>query len=318
LTFLVSGHVATAAENVAGSDDPDFTAATEIWLEGRDLEALERLSELASDGHVPSKILLSRIADTPKFSAHIAETLTRKERIALFREPKGLSGRDWLASAAEDNDLARALWHIQSKTPFERTEIESNIATLVSYGEIKPAFDYIFQGWLEHQLEAPAEMILENDKAFGAAGRYMLGVLFVSMAENGQMPPFHAGVNTIAKTRVFVDWLTSDLHEFAFSGSMVLRGLQRNPSTRDALAQAVVQLPELQPLTLFCETSCAASQQEICLAEGIDAVTWSGAFPFPFASPAQSLIDDATYWGSARFPEDVKRMVLKGGWKWCP
>jgi hypothetical protein len=321
LLFICSAQISVARETVVGTDNPSFVQAVEGWLEGNDTEALQSLSRLASAGHVPSKILLSRIADIPKFSAHISETLSRKERIALFREPKGLSGRDWLASASEESDLANALWVIQSLDPLEAPDFEALILTLISYGEIKPVFGYLLESWKRGRGEYAAQVLIENHQLFGAAGRDFLGFVIVSMAQAGKSPPLPTTIDSAEKAREFVRWLRSDVHKLSFSG-MLPMGANRIavPSQREGvekLSAAVKQLPELQPLALFCEATCALNQQDTCLADGVWAIRQRGTFPYPFSSPAQSLIEDATYWASARFVGDVGRMVRRGGWQAC-
>ena len=82
------------------------------------------------------------------------------------------------------------------------------------------------------------------------------------------------------------------------------------------LTDAMV-LPALRPLAVHCQTTCAPGEQELCLAEGANALSAAGAFPWPFASPAQSLIPDADYWTAPRFPQDVARLLARGGWEGC-
>lgn len=48
---------------------------------------------------------------------------------------------------------------------------------------------------------------------------------------------------------------------------------------------------------------------DVCLAQGPFALQFGPAYPYPFSSPAPSLISDETYWSSNRFPSDVDRMM---------
>ncbi|AZV79663.1 hypothetical protein EBB79_18480 [Parasedimentitalea marina] len=335
IVFLFVNTSTLAAKDVTGADSADFIQAKEAWLDGQDVEALQGLATLAREGHIPAKILLSRIADTPKFSAHITAQLSRKERINLFREPKGLSGRDWLLSASEESDLANALWVIQS-SELAQPDYETIIPTLVAYGEIRPVFDYFVEMWDFEVFEFVAQILLENDEAFGAAGRYRLGSIIQSMANAGKPLPLPSTINTSAKAQEYLNWLRSDVNEFASSGLIRIasdRVAQPDDvpeylmpfrfahpdraEDRVRLAKIVNELPELQPLRLFCETKCKTVQQEACYADGAWALMQAAAYPFPFASPAQSLIDDASYWGSPRFVTDVNRMLAKGNWPGC-
>lgn len=295
--------------------------ATESWLNGDELEALKELSSLANEGQVAAKILVSRIADTPWFSAHIAQTLNRKERIALFREPKGLSGRDWLASASEENELARAMWETQSYVPPATPDFETIVSTLVSHGETKLLLRYFIETWKFGREDVAARAVLENDALFGAAGRDFLGFVILSMVQEGKQPPLPADINTADKARAFLGWLRQDIHQFAYSGMFpVDAGRIATPTQPDGLstlAMAVQTLPELQPLKLFCEATCGPQEQQACLADTVWIVSQTGAFPYPFSSPAQSLIPDETYWSSARFFRDLGRNLKRQNWKGC-
>ncbi|MEM9576973.1 MAG: hypothetical protein AAF999_08155 [Pseudomonadota bacterium] len=312
----------TLAQNsVSGSQDPRFTMATDEWLNGDELEALMELSSLANEGHLAAKILVSRIADAPWFSVHISQTLNRKDRIALFREPKGLSGRDWLASASDENELARAMWKAQSYAPPGVPDFETIVPTLVSFGETKFLLRYFIETWKFGQEDVAARALLENDAQFGAAGRDFLGFVILSMVQDGKQPPLPTDIETADQARSFVHWLRQDIHQFAYSGLFPLGGgkvaVPTQPDGLTALSMAVQSLPELQPLVLFCEALCEAQEQKACHADTVWLVSQTGAFPYPFSSPAQSLIPDETYWSSTRFFNDVRRNLELQDWQGC-
>lgn len=319
--LLTFAFTASAQTPVDEATKPEFVEAVETWLNGEDLAALKTLSVLAQGGHVPSKILLSRIADTPWLSAHITEGMPRKERIALFREPKGLSGRDWLSSASKDSDLARALWATQNGAPREAPNFEENMATLVKYGEAKPLLIFFLETWKFGREEAAIRAIIENEALFGAAGRSFLGFAILSMVQDGSQPPLPADINTTEKARAFLAGLTSEINRFAASGSYSL-GTNRvavpaQPDGIEALSGAVEALPELTPLVQYCEATCSVPQQETCRADTVWAMAQAGRFPFPFASPAQSLIPDEQYWASLRFRGDLERTLDNQDWPGC-
>ena len=319
--FTVFASVTSAQSPVPGSQDPRFVEATDAWLNGDELEALKELSSLANEGHVPAKILVSRIADTPWFSAHISQTLNRRERIALFRDPTGLSGRDWLASASEEHELARAMWETQSYVPPDIPDFEMIVPTLASHGESKILLRYFIETWIFGREEVAVRVLLENDALFGAAGRDFLGFAILSMVQNGKQPPLPVDIKTADQARAFVAWLRQDIHQFAFSGLFPVDGgrvaVPTQPDGLVALAVAVQALPELQPLTLFCEATCEVQEQQACLADTVWLVSQAGAFPYPFSSPAQSLIPDETYWSSGRLFSDIGRNLERQDWQGC-
>ncbi|WP_299662029.1 hypothetical protein [uncultured Ruegeria sp.] len=311
----------SAQTPIPGSADSDFVEIVEEWLGGNELDALKNMSVLAQEGHVPAKILLSRIAATHWLSAHITERLSRKERIELFREPKGLSGRDWLVSASEESELARALWATQSYVPPGVPDFETIVPTLTAYGETKPLLGYFIQTLLFDREDVAIRTIIENDALFGAAGRDFLGFAIQTMIQKGKQPPLPADIGTNEGTLAFLDWLRSDIHQFAANGYFPIEdgriAIPTRPDGLQALADAVLKLRELQPILLFCEGMCGEAQQQTCLADTVWAVAQASAFPYPFSSPAQSLISDEEYWGSARFIEDVNRTLDRQGWQGC-
>ena len=303
------------AKDVEGEASPAFLDAKRAWLDGRDMEALRALSVLANDGNIAAKILLSRIADLPQFSAHVKAGMSRKEMRQLFREPIGLSGRDWLQSAAEESELARALWYGQS-SELTKQDFGPSAAILVAYGERKTVIRYFIKMWLGDETEPAARLILENDELFGPAGRSLLKTIFQTMAYQGKGDTAREMVLSHPNPQKLLASLFADINAFAGSGSLgaFANPLPRADRTREKLAQMVRALPELRPLISYCERTCAVDQMEVCLAHGSFALNFGPAYPYPFSSPAPSLISDETYWSSSRFPSDVDRMMANEHW----
>ena len=306
------------------ASDARFQEVVDIWLSGQEMEALQSLADMAREGHGSAKILLSRIASHPQFSDHIKDNLDRKARIALFREPKGLSGRDWTASASEVDNLAKAIWGFENYKPGDSLDYRTILSTLVEAGEIRIAMAFLL-GQRSQQRSTytvfALQMLQNNADAFGPAGQSMAYFLMSTIHLGGGTPPIPADVKTEADLRAYIASLRSSLNGFASSGlydSKDNRYLTPDsPRNRQRLSDAVRALPELQPLTLFCEVTCSETQQNTCLAEVSFAMARTGAFPFPVASPAQSLIDDTTYWSSDRMLGDVERMAKTGQWQDC-
>lgn len=232
-----------------------------------------------------------------------------------------MSGRDWLASASEENELARAMWENQSYVPPDVPDFETIVPTLIDHGETKLVLRYFIDAWKFGHEEVAARALLENADLFGAAGRDLLGFIIISMVQEGKEPPLPADIETADQARSFLRWLRQDIHQFAYSGLFPIDdgkvALPTQADGREALAMAVQTLPELQPLTLFCEVTCEAQEQQACLADTVWIVSQTGAFPYPFSSPAQSLIPDETYWSSGRFFGDFRRILERQTWKGC-
>jgi hypothetical protein len=118
------------APPIAGAREPAFQEALQTWLDGDDLRALEVLAALARQDNRAAQIFLARVASEVHLHWHVTADMTRGERVALLRQPGGLSGRSWLNAAAMEVPLAAAFK--------ESSQIEprgSALRTLFSYGE---------------------------------------------------------------------------------------------------------------------------------------------------------------------------------------
>lgn len=310
-----------AAQQVPGVDDPAFVAARAAWLAGDDRAALDQFARLSRAGSVPARILLSRIAATPHLAEPVTARMDRRARIDLLREPVGLSGRDWLVSAATENDLAAALL---AATPMrdERGNLAAAARTLARNGEIRPALRVLH--WLLARGDARpvADVVNAAPEAFGLPGRDLLGMALILLSQRGRsMPVPPAAAVSRDAAADYIATLRSAANRFAALGQYPLASgtlaVPATPEGRQALAAAARDLPALRPLAVHCQTTCAPGEQELCLAEGANALSAAGAFPWPFASPAQSLIPDADYWTAPRFPQDVARLLARGGWEGC-
>lgn len=104
---------APRAAEIAGADDPRFAAAFDLWLADDDSAALPALSALAGEGNRAAQVVLALTDAFPPLQGPWLARLPRAERIALMRQPGGLSGRTWMEAAAVDTPLAAAwlsLW----------------------------------------------------------------------------------------------------------------------------------------------------------------------------------------------------------------
>ncbi|MBO9396700.1 hypothetical protein J7400_08410 [Shimia sp. R9_2] len=313
----VVGICSASAEVVDGANAADFERAKTMWLQGSDLDALQTLAELSRGGNVAAKILLSRIAQTPHLSGHVSEKLDRKERVSLFREPKGLSGRDWLKSASNESDLAAAMWAFQSSAASASNPVQY-LEELIAHGEYKMALLYMKPLLFGEHGFSVAQLLVSHEADFGAAGRYVLGQFLVDTASKSagsteysvQQADFAHGLS-----------LQSNQNTLASIGSFPIGEagitLPEDPQLRSEIADAVGALPEFEPLVNFCQQTCAPHDLQYCLASGAYAAPKGVLFPFPFASPAQSLVSDEEYIQSGRVMLDVGRILEIGQWSGC-
>jgi hypothetical protein len=116
-----------------GAEAPELTAAVDNWLQGEEEGALHALADLARDGNDAARLLLAIIDKTPALQGPWLAHLPREERIALLRQPGGLSGRSWLHALA-DHPLG-AVW-LALMDPATGPEA---IATFTELGETRAA-----------------------------------------------------------------------------------------------------------------------------------------------------------------------------------
>ena len=86
------------AGEVLDTDDPLLQEAVELWLDDNDAESLPLLAELAQEGNVAARLMLSRIEATDRSHSEFVRELSRHQRLELFRAP-GESGKfrsSWL------------------------------------------------------------------------------------------------------------------------------------------------------------------------------------------------------------------------------
>ncbi|MBN8291599.1 hypothetical protein JI664_06465 [Rhodobacter sp. NTK016B] len=100
LTFPVAGAAALAGP-VPGSDDADFRAARDAWLQDYEAQALPALAQLATDGNDAARLLLGRIDSMPTLQGPYLAHMPATERAALMRAPGGMSGLNWVPLAGD-------------------------------------------------------------------------------------------------------------------------------------------------------------------------------------------------------------------------
>lgn len=99
-----------ARTEVAHSADNDFDAALADWLSGNEAGALPALAELAANGHASARLLLGQIDRFPALQGTWLAGLSRADRIAVLRQPGGVSGHNWTKELALLAEPSSAAW----------------------------------------------------------------------------------------------------------------------------------------------------------------------------------------------------------------
>ncbi len=134
ITIHTSASNAEPQPAISGADSPVFQEALTKWLDGEDIPALEIWAALAREGNPAAQVFLARVASTGYLHLHATRDMPRRERIALLRNPKGLSGQSWMEVAQETTPLATAFMQMGNK---ERRA--DAIRALLDYGEASAA-----------------------------------------------------------------------------------------------------------------------------------------------------------------------------------
>lgn len=169
ITFLIF-----PLHSVSAQPSMTFDAAISLWLEGDDVNTLPVIAQFAKDGNIEAQIFLARIIRSSSFTSDYVRALTRKDRIALFKQPTGLSGTSWLKAAAEHSELAVAFIDANSIGSTNSEKLFNAAVILMELGERKAAFIAYnrFQNGLGHrafvQLHMPDRLPPEIDLLLSA------------------------------------------------------------------------------------------------------------------------------------------------------
>lgn len=101
------------AEVLPGAAEPALQGAVTQWLAGQEAQALPALADLARAGNHAARLMLSQIDTGPAYGGAWLAAQDRPARIALMRQPGGLSGQSWLDAA--EGELA-ATWRALLET----------------------------------------------------------------------------------------------------------------------------------------------------------------------------------------------------------
>ena len=89
---------------------PAVQAAARDWLAGREADALRAFATLAADGDLSARLWLGQIDSFAALQGDWLGRLGRAGRIAVLRQPGGLSGRHWTNAAMPQTDPVAMAW----------------------------------------------------------------------------------------------------------------------------------------------------------------------------------------------------------------
>lgn len=294
--ILLSGAAAADEAQLAGSDAPDFIAATQAWLAGEDRAGLEGLAALSREGNAAAQILLASIASRGNMHVHVTSQMPREARIALLRIPGGLSGKSWLTEAQRVEPLATAL--LQSARIGERG---AAVAALVELGEpltaLLAAQTMLFNG--------EAEELVAVLQGLDGHLPEEAGVLLVWALRDAAT----AGVERYVGSARIASAISGDprfvISELAWSIPGP-RDVVENEALRQKVMSLVDEVDSWTPMKRFCESHCPDTLPS-CVTVGISALSLAG--PFSMRSPLESAVSNERYWSSPRLEGDLARQT---------
>lgn len=305
LIGFLHAHLAHAGD-VDGSTDPAFEAAVEVWLEDNDRDSLPALAELAAGGNIAARLLLSRIAATDQAPSDFIESLSRKQRVELFRSNagSGLFRPTWLKTeSAAGNRLAAAL--------LDSTALAVNldaIQTLYDLGEPQAAYDLIRE---------VAGNGSEQDKAvlreFLPAGSELMPYLVALQNPLAESSPGHAALRqmTGAAESSGSDADTgaaANFVEFGYQTGVGNSDFGFDNAYFDALAGWIESTPAAQPIASLCRRHCEIDEFAACAVTAFGVV--GGYYKaIRFDSPMQTLISQSRFAASERAAGMLLRRV---------
>ncbi len=264
--------MAEARDAISGAETPEYQEALAAWLEADEAEALPRLAELAESGNLAAQVLLGLIDKSAALQGPHVTYLPREERIALLRQAGGLSGRNWMTTAATESDLARLwveLWMMQGGV-----ELAQGFAEL---GEERACRESLLAHVSRQERGFAPEVRAAN--WFPESLRHLTLGRALEPAEGEALPEGHP-----------------------------MRSLAGLEVTPEALAGWLAIDPLAAPLREVCDTNCSETSRDCTLA--LYEALGSYHSLALMGSPAVALIPEAEFIASPRGHQAVARRIM--------
>jgi hypothetical protein len=292
------------ADDLAGADDPALLSAISVWLQDNDEDSLPEIAALAGSGNIAARLLIAQIEITDRAPSAFIHSLSRNERVELFRSTsgKGVFRPSWLKQEMQaGNQIAAALL----KAPALEVNIEA-IKSLYVAGEPEATYDLVRQvagnGTKEQKQELSAFLPETSELApylralqtpvsgftpgIAALQQIMGGVEYEQLEEILQGPE-HDTSNA------------AEFVEFGYQNGVQSVNFDTGNSYYFDLASWIETSPLTAPIATVCNRNCESASVHSC---AITAFGLVGGYykAIRFDSPMESLIDQSTYATSNR------------------
>lgn len=299
----VTGSAAVQGASVTGSESPEFQSALQTWLEGNDLEALQSLASLARADNRAAQVFLGQVAGKPWLHAHVTDALDRKERIELLRNPEGLSGKSWLASAAADTPLAQDF--LDANRPYRDP---ANAKALLAQGELDAALPLIVRASMAGDSVGALELAL-SDRALPYSSGFVREVMrelprLVDsdlILSDPRMPEIQSRIDQLPVTDPAGELLWGNGEQMGRP-----RKLTFSQADLRTIGDMLMEVPELQPLIRIVQRHCPQETSEALVT--LQIASYAPLTHITF-SPVNTILPTAEYRQSARFEPDMLRRI---------
>jgi hypothetical protein len=292
------------ANDLSGFDDPVLLAAIEVWLQDNDTKSLPVFASLAGEGNKAARLLLARIEATEQAASDFVSSLSRKERIDLFRSDsgKGLFRPTWLKSEMQAGNKVAAVL-LESSNP---TVNLPAIRTLYEIGEEEAAYDLIREvagvGSQQDKKElasflppaselTPYLRALQNPVSGFTPGHAALqGII----GGNEAIEPTYIYPGSKHDTSAAADFV-----EFGYQNGVEASAFDKTNSYYDGLTNRIEAGSATAPIATLCHQICKNEDVKSC---AITVFGLGGGYykVIKFDSPLQALIEQSRYVTSDR------------------
>jgi hypothetical protein len=267
-----------ARADVAGQQEPAFVEAFDLWLTGDEAASLPTLSELAVAGNGAARMLLGVIDSNPAMQGGWLDRLPRAGRLAILRQPGGLSGRNWLVRLAKTDPVAKE-W-VQVWDAYAKPDVVLRLARL---GEPRAA-------------RVAGNILASRDmRGFGdlaAQPDFPAGLLVFAILDLQRRDPARA-LSLMARLEV---------------GNPQRALLLAEKDSPTDSARWLASHPEGDPLIALCEAICPTEPMEVC---GSSALGGLGGYHglMDLGSPVEALIASSDFNRSPKGIEVTRRRI---------
>ncbi len=312
IIFSISSFSAFADDPamLSGQSDPQFAAAIALWLDHRDLDALNEFSTLANSGNRAAQVFLGQIESQLYLHADVTAGLNALDRQALLAQWDGQTAQNWLEAAAEDVELAQAL--LDRRRHGSRMEATEALIDFTELREAHTGLVHLQNGDGSEYLTIMPDVIgLSTHPAISAEARWLGYSLYQELllyGGGGAADGLDHGRLSEAALALEAAGATDNETSENWT-SVIISGLPNDEFSHanwQAQGRFILAEYSLSPIATICVDICPGHPDNC--AQNLSFVTQDPLYVYHY-SPAEWAISTADYQASPRFPYDVAALA---------